>query len=85
MGIEDGKRGRKRAVADHEAAKPPAKRPAIAGDSRAPEQQERVRSDVRALLESYNALINRGGRAVDSGAFQALLKAAQGELSCTAA
>jgi hypothetical protein len=81
MGFEDPKKGRKRAVADQDAARPPAKRPAIAPDSSSgPEQQERVRSNVRGLFDSYNALINRAGGALDIEAFQALLKAAQGEV-----
>lgn len=80
MGFEDPKKGRKRAVADQDAARPPAKRPAIAPDSSGPEHQERVRSNVRGLFDSYNALINRAGAALDNGAFQALLKAAQGEV-----
>lgn len=80
MGFEDPKRGRKRPVAEQEAAKPPAKRPAIAADSSAgPEHQERVRSNVRSLFNSYTALISRAGNALDKGAFQALLKASTGE------
>lgn len=82
MGFEDpNKKGRKRAVAEAEAAKPPAKRPATtAAQGRlSPEQAERVRSNVRALYDSYNALINKARGALDNGAFQALLRAAQGE------
>lgn len=83
MGFEDtNKKGRKRAVAEAEAGKPPAKRPATAAAAQgrpSPEQAERVRSNVRALYDSYNALINKAGGALDNGAFQALLRAAQGE------
>ncbi len=82
MGFEDPKaRGRKRSVAEQEASKPPAKRPALAADSSAgPEHQERVRSNVRSLFNSYNALISRAGNALDKGAFQSLLKASTGEV-----
>lgn len=80
MGFEDPKKGRKRVVSEAEAAKPPAKRPAISADSSGPEQQERVRSNVRGLFDAYNALIHKAGGALDQGAFQALLKAAQGEV-----
>lgn len=82
MGFEDpNKKGRKRAVAEAEAGKPPAKRPATAAAQGrlSPEQAERVRSNVRALYDSYNALISKAGGALDNGAFQALLRAAQGE------
>lgn len=81
-GFEDpSKRNRKRAVDHSDAvAKPPsAKRTAIAPEDNGPEHQERVRASVRALFDSYNALCSRSGTSVDSGAFQALLKAAQGE------
>lgn len=87
MGFEEPhKRGHKRSQ-EQEAAKPPAKRPALAADSSSgPEQQERVRSNVRSLFNSYNALISRAGNALDNGAFQALLKACTGddELLCPA-
>ena len=82
MGFEDThhKRGHKRSHEQEAAAKPPAKRPALAAAaSSGPEQQERVRSNVRSLFNSYNALISRAGNALDNGAFQALLKACSGD------
>jgi hypothetical protein len=83
-GHEDPSRKiRKRGFEADSTATPPSKRAAVEGGN--PSQShspDRVRANVRALFSSYNDLINRSGGPVDAGAFQALLKAAQGETAC---